>query len=167
MRHGWMSRGFARMARSYTWRSASVVLGGVLEHVGEHVADVVVGGGVQDPPLLALAADQARPAQQPQVVADQWLRSADAQGDVAHRDRAVHARKQYPQPGGVAQQPVGGGDGLNAPVAAATGIAGGGWRAVSGRAARLRGSAPGAGAVPSAHAGDDSTSTSTVAWPMP
>src|SRR5690606_22357896 len=91
---------------------------------------------------------------QPQVVADQRLRGADAGGDGADRDRSVQAGQQHPQPGGVAEQPVGGGDGLDAGVVAGDQ----GPDSVAGSGAPLRSSAQGAGG---------SSSTSTVVCPMP
>src|SRR5690606_27731148 len=74
---------------------------------------------------------------------------ADARGDVADRDRTLQAGQQHLEPGRIAEQPVGGGDGPDAGVVA-------GDHRPGSPAARS-----------SAHGAGGSHSTSAVVWPMP
>ena len=53
---------------------------------------------------VSLATDEARAAQEAQMVADQRLRQIEAFGDVAHRSRRLQAIEQNTQAGGIAQQ---------------------------------------------------------------
>ena len=53
---------------------------------------------------LPLATDQARAAQEAQMMAHQRLRQIEAFGDVPHRSRTFQAIEQDTQAGGVTQQ---------------------------------------------------------------
>ena len=80
------------------------------QHVGEHAGNMVVLDFVEDLLVAAGAADEARGAEEPEVVADQGLAGARGLGDIAHGDGTVEAGKDHLEARGVAEEPIGLGD---------------------------------------------------------
>jgi hypothetical protein len=86
------------------------VFGGMDDHVGHNMADMVVVGFVVNVLCVARAPDEARGAQQAQMVADEGLGRVDLAGDIAHSHGLIEAGEQDFETSGVTEQLEGLGD---------------------------------------------------------
>ena len=89
----------------------------MLDHVGQHARDMLVGCLVEHLFIASRSAHQPRRPQQPQMVTDQRRRSIDRLGDVAHCNRRGETREQNAQPCRITQQAIGFGNHGNLGVA--------------------------------------------------
>ena len=80
----------------YYWARSFVVviLIHMAGHVDEHGAHMGIRHFIEYLLAVSLATDEARAAQEAQMVADQRLRQIEAFGDVAHRSRRLQAIEQ-------------------------------------------------------------------------
>lgn len=79
-------------------------LGNVLEQFGQHGADVVIGGEIENLLAFTLGAYDPRRPQQTQVMADERSRQSQRFRYCPHRAAPVHARQHNAQPRGIAQE---------------------------------------------------------------
>ncbi|QIE24656.1 hypothetical protein SBC2_27050 [Caballeronia sp. SBC2] len=79
-------------------------LGNVLEQFGQHAADVVIGGKIENLLAFTLGAYDPRRPQQTQVMADERSRQSQRFRDCSHRAAPLDARQHDSQARGIAQQ---------------------------------------------------------------
>jgi hypothetical protein len=79
-------------------------LGNMLEQFGQHGADVVIGGEIENLLAFTLGAHDPRRPQQTQVMADERRRQPERFRDRPHRAAPVDTRQHDAQPRGIAQQ---------------------------------------------------------------
>ena len=79
-------------------------LGNVFEQFGQHGADVVIGGEIENLLAFTLGTDNPRRPQQPQVMTDERSRQTQRFRDCPHCAAPVDARQHNPQACGIAQE---------------------------------------------------------------
>ena len=79
-------------------------LGNVLEQFGQHAADVVIGGEIENLLTFTLGTDNPRRPQQTQVMTDERSRQSQRFRYCPHRAAALDARQHNAQTRGIAQQ---------------------------------------------------------------
>ncbi len=79
-------------------------LGNVFEQFGQHGADVVIGGEIENLLAFTLGAYDPRRPQQTQVMTDERSRQSQRFRYCAHRAAPVDARQHNPQARGIAQE---------------------------------------------------------------
>jgi hypothetical protein len=79
-------------------------LGNVFEQFGQHGADVVIGGEIENLLAFTLGTDNPRRPQQPQVMTDERSRQSQRFRDCPHCAAPVDARQHNPQARGIAQE---------------------------------------------------------------
>lgn len=77
----------------------------MVDHVGQHASNVLIGDQVKDAVAPTLRLDQPAGPQQAQMVADQGRRQTQAFRHVADRSRRVQARNDDPQAAAIGHQP--------------------------------------------------------------
>ena len=79
-------------------------LGNMLEQFGQHGADVVIGGEIEDLLAFTLGAHDPRRPQQAQVMTDERSRQPQRFRYGPHRTAPLDARQHNPQTRGIAQK---------------------------------------------------------------